>query len=156
MEEESRMMLRNKIAALITGLLVFLCSMAGAQGQDEVFPDNDWQVVDSSEAGHTWDLDRASLMQRGQGRVAGFRETMPDHSYKLTLALFMPDRRMAPIMKLSVTADNTITERWRAEKEEWVPIEKGTPLEKIYEAVWAAQVTQKVPAKETPQKQKQA
>ncbi len=121
--------------------LTFLFS-APVLAEEPELPDPDWQVVASEEAGHTWDLDRSTIMKRGDGRVAGFRERMPDQSYKLTLALFMPDRRMAPIMKLSVTADHQVTERWRAEKEEWTAIEAGTPLDQVYAAVWKAEVTQ--------------
>ena len=81
-------------------------------------------------------------MKRGEGRVAGFRKTQTDGSYALTLGLFMKDRRMAPIMKLSVTKDHEIKERWRAEKEEWVTIETGSALEKVYDAVWKAPVSE--------------
>ncbi|MCH3949779.1 MAG: hypothetical protein LKE33_02405 [Acidaminococcus sp.] len=136
-------MLKKLAAILFACALLIMPGTLHAQESDTLdTPDPDWQLVNTAEAGHTWELDRSVIMQRGTGRVAGYREMMPDKSYKLTLALFSQDHRMAPIMKLSVTADNTITDRWRAKEEEWTTIEAGTPLDKVYQAVWAAKVTQ--------------
>lgn len=87
-----------------------------ALAQEGDLPDPEWQAVVTEQGGTRWDLDTATIMKRGEGRVAGFRKTQPDGSYALTLGLFTKDRRMAPIMKLSVTKDHEIKERWRAEK----------------------------------------
>ena len=138
-------MFKKWVLALAACALLFLPQPAGAetpQAAAAVDYDSDWHLVTTEEAGHTWELDYAAIMQRGEGRVAGYRETRPDKTYQLTLALFMPDHRMAPIMRLSMKADNTITDRWRAKEEEWTVIQPDTPLARIFDAVWKAKITQ--------------
>ena len=132
-------MKKTVISFLMAGLLLIGMPALAQEGD---LPDPEWQAVVTEQGGTRWDLDTATIMKRGEGRVAGFRKTQPDGSYGLTLGLFTKDRRMAPIMKLSVTKDHEIKERWRAEKEEWVTIEPGSVLEKIYDAVWKAPVSE--------------
>ena len=105
-------MKKTVISFLMAGLLLIGMPALAQEGD---LPDPEWQAVVTEQGGTRWDL---------------------------TLGLFTKDRRMAPIMKLSVTKDHEIKERWRAEKEEWVTIEPGSVLEKIYDAVWKAPVSE--------------
>ena len=78
-------MKKTVISFLMAGLLLIGMPALAQEGD---LPDPSRQAVVTEQGGTRWDLDTATIMKRGEGRVAGFRKTQPDGSYALTLGLF--------------------------------------------------------------------
>lgn len=71
-------MKKTVISFLMAGLLLIGMPALAQEGD---LPDPEWQAVVTEQGGTRWDLDTATIMKRGEGRVAGFRKTQPDGSY---------------------------------------------------------------------------